>query len=149
MPFLNPLDGFLCLLDEFNVKLTTRFFFTFTEESEENSTEEEEEDEEEDAEEGKEEGENKEADKENDPEAGPSTEDDGENAEKESIGSNEAGPSDAKESTDKVAQAQEEEEDPSNLQLAWEMLELAKVKSSFFIRSSRNARFARIPLEKL
>merc|ERR1739848_360748 len=84
-------------------------------------------DDEEEAEEGKEEGENKEeADKENDPEAGPSTEDDGENAEKESIGSNEAGPSDAKESTDKVAQAQEEEEDPSNLQLAWEMLELAK-----------------------
>lgn len=103
-------------------------------ESEENSAEDEEDDEEEDEEaEGDEkvakffagaEGE----------EAGPSTttnDVEGESEEPkdndaDSIGSTEAGPSSTKENTDKSAQAQEEEEDPSNLQLAWEMLELAK-----------------------
>merc|ERR1711976_3729 len=60
-----------------------------------------------------------------DAEAGPSGEN-GVEKDNESIGSNEAGPSSSKESTDQVAQAQEEEDDPSNLQLAWEMLELAK-----------------------
>ena len=43
-----------------------------------------------------------------------------------SIGSNDAGTSDVKDSTDKKKIDQEEIEDPSNLQLAWEMLELAK-----------------------
>jgi hypothetical protein len=37
-----------------------------------------------------------------------------------------------KEGVDKSAQDAEDEEDPSNLQLAWEMLELAKVRIKFF-----------------
>ncbi len=41
-------------------------------------------------------------------------------------GSNEAGPSSAKEIDDKSALDQEDEEEPSNLQLAWESVELAK-----------------------
>jgi len=44
----------------------------------------------------------------------------------EPIGSNETGPSSAKKVTNKSATDQEEEEDPSNLQLAWEVLNLAK-----------------------
>ena len=98
----------------------------FPEESEENSAEEEDDEEEAgegEAEGGAEEGE-KDAEK-DDAEAGPSGEN-GVEKDNESIGSNEAGPSSSKESTDQVAQAQEEEDDPSNLQLAWEMLELAK-----------------------
>ena len=96
------------------------------EESEENSAEEE--DYEEEAGEGEAEGgaeEGKKDAEKDDAEAGPSGENDVEK-DNESIGSNEAGPSSSKESTDQVAQAQEEEDDPSNLQLAWEMLELAK-----------------------
>jgi len=41
-------------------------------------------------------------------------------------GSNEAGPSSAKEIDDKSALEQEDEDDPTNLQLAWESVELAK-----------------------
>merc|ERR1719369_1335297 len=94
-------------------------------ESEENS---EEDDEEEEA--------GEEAKEENDEEtpeidgAGPSSAAEPEVAENgkdnESIGSNEAGTSEVKDSTDKNAIEKEEEEDPSNLQLAWEILELAK-----------------------
>jgi len=94
--------------------------------SEENSEEDEDdEEEEEEAEAGEEAKENAEADG-----AGPSvsgeTEEDEKVKDNESIGSNDAGTSDVKDSTDKKKIDQEEIEDPSNLQLAWEMLELAK-----------------------
>jgi tetratricopeptide (TPR) repeat protein len=46
--------------------------------------------------------------------------------ETESIGSNEAGTSVVKDNVDKSEVDKEEEDDPSNLQLSWEMLELAK-----------------------
>merc|ERR1719436_2053847 len=94
--------------------------------SEENSEEDDDDEEEEDeAEAGEEAKENTEAD-----DAGPSvsgeTEEDEKVKDNESIGSNDAGTSDVKDSTDKKKIDQEEIEDPSNLQLAWEMLELAK-----------------------
>lgn len=94
--------------------------------SEENSEEDDDEEEEEDeAEAGEEAKEKTEAEG-----AGPSvsgeTEEDKEVKDNESIGSNDAGTSDVKDSTDKKKIDQEEIEDPSNLQLAWEMLELAK-----------------------
>jgi len=94
--------------------------------SEENSEEDDDdEEEEEEAEAGEEAKENAEADG-----AGPSvsgeTEEDEKVKDNESIGSNDAGTSDVKDSTDKKKIDQEEIEDPSNLQLAWEMLELAK-----------------------
>merc|ERR1711997_1086315 len=94
--------------------------------SEENSEEDDDDEEEEDeAEAGEEAKENTEADA-----AGPSvsgeTEEDEKVKDNESIGSNDAGTSDVKDSTDKKKIDQEEIEDPSNLQLAWEMLELAK-----------------------
>jgi len=94
--------------------------------SEENSEEDDDDEEEEDeAEAGEEAKENTEAEG-----AGPSvsgeTEEDEKVKDNESIGSNDAGTSDVKDSTDKKKIDQEEIEDPSNLQLAWEMLELAK-----------------------
>ena len=98
--------------------------------SAENSTEEEDEEEEPEKEESKDEGDKEE---EKPAEEGSSSKADGE-AEgeedkedgNESIGSNEAGTSDNKDTNDKVEIDQEEIEDPSNLQLSWEMLELAK-----------------------
>jgi len=94
-------------------------------ESEENSEEDEEEEEE--GEEAKEDAETP-AEKTDNEEAGPSkkAEENDNGKDNESIGSNEAGTSEIKDSTDKNAIEKEEEEDPSNLQLAWEMLELSK-----------------------
>merc|ERR1712129_325061 len=90
--------------------------------SEENSEDDDEEEDE--AEAGEEAKENTEAEG-----AGPSVSGETEEVENvkdnESIGSNDAGTSDVKDCTDKKTIDQEEIDDPSNLQLAWEMLELA------------------------
>ncbi len=108
-----------------NLKL--KIWFNFADESEENSEEDEEEEDKE--ENGEEEKEGEETKEENGDENGEEKEgeDPDQKDENESIGSiEEPGTSDAKEATDKKELEAEDEEDPSNLQLAWEMLELCK-----------------------
>ena len=62
-------------------------------------------------------------------------------------GSNEAGPSSAKDTKDVTAIEAEEEEDPSNLQLAWAMFELAKTIFTKHIESVDESSSIRSELE--